>query len=118
MRPVWDVTQPVNVTDEGVTVATDVSPDAIDTTRVVLPVRLHPFLPSPFVGSTYRRVVPSAPPVLSDIPSATTSTVPSRLLLTLSATATTLSARTKNTVMAAISCARIIFALMGLVLSV
>ncbi len=40
--------------DEGLTVATDVSLDDMETTSVVLPVRLQPFLPSPFRDTTKR----------------------------------------------------------------
>ena len=44
-----------NVIDEGLTVATDVSLDDMETTSVVLPVRLQPFLPSPF-GARRKRL--------------------------------------------------------------
>ena len=39
----------VNVTDDGLTVATAVSEDATLSVSTVEPVRLQPFLPSPFV---------------------------------------------------------------------
>ena len=42
----------VNVTDDGLTVATAVSLDDMERTSVLLPVRLQPCLPSPFVAST------------------------------------------------------------------
>src|SRR4051812_13686497 len=48
----------------GVTVATLASEDATSTTRVVLPVRLQPFLLSPLVGTTARSVDPE-PPTMS-----------------------------------------------------
>ena len=41
-----------NVIELGETVATPGFVDATETTSVVLPVWLQPFLPSPFVGST------------------------------------------------------------------
>jgi hypothetical protein len=41
-----------NVTEDGLTVATEGSLDASERTSVVLPVRLQPFFPSPFCGAT------------------------------------------------------------------
>jgi len=49
--PVVEVTQLVNVTLDGLTVATLASLDASETVAVVLPVRLQPFFPSPFCGT-------------------------------------------------------------------
>ena len=54
--------QEPNVTEDGLTVATDELLEEIERTSVLLPVRLQPFLPSPFRGVTYRFVVPFAPP--------------------------------------------------------
>jgi hypothetical protein len=50
--------QAVNVTVLGETVATEVLFELTEAVNVVLPVRLQPFLPSPFVGSIYSVVVP------------------------------------------------------------
>jgi hypothetical protein len=52
LGPFVEFTQLVNVMLEGLTVATDVLLDASEIEAVVLPVKLQPFLPSPFVGST------------------------------------------------------------------
>ena len=80
--------QDVKVTELGLTVATAVLLDETDRPSVVLPVRLQPFLPSPFRGATYSCVVPFAPPSLSGMTSATASMVGSRLLEMSSAPAT------------------------------
>ena len=66
--------QDPNVIDEGLIVATDVSLDDTETTSVVLAVRLQPFLPSPFWGTTKRFVVPFAPPMVNGKTTATAST--------------------------------------------
>ncbi|MET0199864.1 MAG: hypothetical protein ABW364_21740, partial [Rhodococcus fascians] len=60
--PVVDVTQLVNVMLDGLIVATDGSLDTSEIDAAVLPVRLQPFFPSLFWGTTYKRVVPLAPP--------------------------------------------------------
>src|SRR5665647_954267 len=85
--------QLVKVTEEGLTVATDVLLDATVRPRVVCPVKLHPDLPSAGsffapVGSTYRVVVPVEPPTFSGMTSTTESTLVSMLLEMSSATAT------------------------------
>jgi hypothetical protein len=84
--------QLVKVADEGLTVATDELLDEIETTRVVEPVRLHPFFPSPFRATTTRFVVPLGPPTLSGMISATASTVGSSVFEMSSARATVPSA--------------------------
>src|SRR5687768_16222906 len=57
--------QDAKVTELGLTVATAVLLDETDRTSLVLPVRLQPFLPSPFTGVTDSCVVPLAPATLS-----------------------------------------------------
>ena len=72
--------QLVNVTLEGDTVATAVFDEATLTVRVVAPVRLQPFFPSPFLGFRLSVVVRGRPARNSGMTSAEASTVPSRLL--------------------------------------
>ncbi|HEX5072919.1 MAG TPA: hypothetical protein VFW03_06940 [Gemmatimonadaceae bacterium] len=86
-------------TESGVTVSVFVSPHDVkvavgdtltvataglfeetDTVSVVDPVRLQPFLPSPFLGVTVSVVVPFGPPALSGMTSAVASTEPSSVL--------------------------------------
>ncbi|OGO58048.1 MAG: hypothetical protein A2V85_02065 [Chloroflexi bacterium RBG_16_72_14] len=71
--------------EAGLTVATLVLLELTDTTSVVEPVRLQPFFPSPFWGTTYRPAVPFTPPTLRGITSGAASTEASRLLLMSSA---------------------------------
>jgi hypothetical protein len=71
--------QLVNVTEDGLTVATLGLLELTDNTNVVLPVRLQPFLPSPFRGVTASVVVPSAPPAVRGMTSAAASIEASRL---------------------------------------
>src|SRR5829696_5580984 len=80
--------QDPKVTELGLTVATAVSLEATDTTRVLLPVRLQPFLPSSFLGVTASCVVPFAPPTVSGMTSAAASIEASRSLEMSSAPAT------------------------------
>ncbi|HET8664241.1 MAG TPA: hypothetical protein VFM08_08000 [Nocardioides sp.] len=75
------------VTELGLTVATPAFDEFTATTSVVDPVRLHPFLPSRFIGSTLKVVVPFGPPTFSAMTSASASTVASRLLMMSSASA-------------------------------
>jgi hypothetical protein len=51
-----------NVREAGLAVATDVSLECTETTRVDEAVRLQPFLPSPLRGTTVRSVEPVSPP--------------------------------------------------------
>src|SRR6266511_3095780 len=66
--------QDANVSEDGLTVATAGLLDATERARVVEPVRLQPLLPSPFLSTRYKVVVPFAPPTVSGITSATAST--------------------------------------------
>ncbi len=71
--------QDVNVILDGLTVATAGEEDLTSNSTVVLPVRLHPFLPSPLTGFTNNVVVPTLP-TFSGMISAVASMVASRLL--------------------------------------
>ncbi len=70
----------VNVVVAGETVATAGVLDTRFNFRVVDPVRLQPFFPSPLVVSTASTVLPLAPPTFRGMTSAVESMVPSRLL--------------------------------------
>ena len=77
----------MKVTVDGLTVATVGSIEVTDAVKILLLVRLHPFLPSPLVGETMSWVVPSGPPKINGIDSATASMLASRLLWISSAKA-------------------------------
>src|SRR6266540_13240 len=87
--------QDANVSEDGLTVATAGLLEATERPSVVEPVRLQPFLPGSFVGSTYRVVAPFAPPTVSGITSATASTDASSELETSSANAAPANTKTR-----------------------
>ena len=74
------ISQPVNSTEEGLTVATEASVLLTAATSFLSLVRLQPFLPSPLVSSTRRLTVPFAPPAVRLVVSTLESIVGSRLL--------------------------------------
>jgi hypothetical protein len=76
-----------NVMLAGEAVATEGLLEFTLTTSVVDPVRLQPFLPSPFCVMTRNVVVPLGPPAVSAMLSEAASTVASRLFAMSSATA-------------------------------
>src|SRR5687768_8506440 len=65
----------VNVTEDGETAATPLLLELMEKVTIDDPVRLQPFLPSPFVGTTPSWVVRLEPPALRDMISAAASTV-------------------------------------------
>jgi hypothetical protein len=89
--------QLVQVIDAGETMATLELLLLRDVTNVVAPVKLQPFLPSPFLGVTPSSVVPGDPPTVRFITSSVASILGSRSLETSSAKAAV--ANTSETVM-------------------